>query len=215
MAIINESLSTLLVAGHWLEPDNLSTAPLLDYELGGVGLNDTSQGLEYQTWIFRYFPATGVVQAEASTTGTKNTLFIRSGITAISCTFDQNMNPFVAFVENGDAKFWWYDTALPGTTFTNLPAGSLTPKCCLDDKRRLQNSASDIILTYVHNGALKYRHQRDRYTDEKILQDPFLHPTLELPAVIKKVGMNEFGRLQWRCDLANPIDWCGYVNYGN
>ena len=214
MGIINRSLSSLLVADHWKNPDNAETYPLYVQEAGGVALNDPSEGLFYQSWTLRYFPATGNMQIEDEAGG-KTSLFVRSGITEIDLAFDGNMNPFVAFVENGDAKFWWYDTSLPGTTFTTLPAGSLTPRCCMDDKRLFQDASRDIILCYVNAGKLVYRESSDRYTVEYTLQDPFLHPTLELPAVIKKVGMNEKFRLQWLCDLANPIEWCGYVNYGN
>ena len=58
MAFQDNRLSSVIVADHFLEPDDLETYPLLVYELGGVGLNDPSEGLRYQVWTLRYFPAT-------------------------------------------------------------------------------------------------------------------------------------------------------------
>jgi hypothetical protein len=209
MAIPNNQLSSFTIPAHFLPPDDLETYPLMVFELGGTGLNNPNDGLTVQTWTLRYYPDTGNVSISAANQ-TPTTLFTRSGITEIDLTFDQNMEPFVAFVENGDAKFFWYDTQLGSTTFTDLPAGSLTPRCSLDDKRDFQDAASDIILAYVHGGALKYRQQRERYETERTLMDPFIHPEYELPAVLKKIGRNEQNRLQFLCDLANPLDWCGY-----
>ena len=205
MAIPNDSLSSLLLTAHFLEPDDRENFLLMDLELGGVALNDSSKGLRFQTWTLRYFPSTGnmVINAPNSL---PTTLFTRSNITEISLAFDQNMNAFVAFVESGDAKFWWFDTAIPGTTFTNLPAGSITPRCCLDDKRETQTGSSDTILAYVLNAKLYFRQQRDRFTVQYLLQDPFVDPAFGLPAVLKRVGMNKVNRLQWLCDLLNPLD---------
>jgi hypothetical protein len=207
-------ISTLLVSRHFLPPDDQENFPLLDKEQGGIGLNDPSAGLNNIPWTLRYFPTTGDFVIESETTPPTIILNVPD-VTEISFTFDQNMNPFIAFVEDGDAKFWWYDSEIPGTTTTNLPAGSLTPRCCLDDKRQIQAGNSDIILCYVLNGDLKKRIQRERYTAEDTLESPFLHPVFGLPAVLKRIGMHKGLRLQWLCDLANPIDWCGYVNYGN
>ena len=205
MAIPNNSLSSVLLTAHFLEPDDRENFLLMDLELGGVGLNDPSQGLRVQTWTLRYFPASGDMVIDAPNS-LPTILFTRSNITEISLAFDQNMNAFVAFVESGDAKFWWFDTQVSMTVFTNLPAGSLTPRCCLDDKRETQTGSSDIILAYALNAKLYFRQQRDRYTIQYLLQDPFVDPTFGLPAVLKRVGMNKVNRLQFLCDLLNPFD---------
>lgn len=210
MGFQDDRLSSLVVPEHYLVPDDLETQLLTVYELGGVGLNDTSEGLRYQTWTLRYAPATGEVKIEADNT-LPTVLFTESGITEIDLAFDQNMNPFVCYMKGGQGYFWWFDTDVSGTVTTALPADSTTPRCCgADDKRETQTDASDIILCYVNGGALKMRKQRDRYTVEYVLDNPFLHPVYELPAVLKKVGMNKVNRLQWTCDLANPLDWCSY-----
>ncbi len=195
----------MLLTAHFLDPDDRENFLLMDLEMGGVGLNGSSEGLRVQTWTLRYFPATDDMTIEAPNT-VQTILFNRPDITEISLAFDQNMNPFVAFVQDGDAKFWWWDTTIPGTTFTNLPANTLTPRCCLDDKRETQTGSSDIILTYVLNAKLYFRMQRDRYGTQYLLQDPFVHPSSGLPTVLKRIGMNKVNRLQFLCDLVDPLD---------
>lgn len=207
-------LSSLLVSDHFLEPDDRDTALLLDYESGPIALNNTSEGLFYQAWTCRYFPDTNEFVVEAPNTA-QTVVHTAPDVSELSFTFDQNANPFITYVEDGDAKFWWWDTAQGDYAISALPANTLTPRCTHDDKRQSQSGSSDILLCYVTNGALLMRQERDRYTIQYTLQDPFLHPVYDLPAVIKRFGMNKKNRVQWLCDLANPIDWCGYVNYGN
>lgn len=214
--IPDDRLSDLPVEDHWLPPDDEEPMLLVDKEQGGIGLNDPSLGLDTQTWTLRYFPVTGEVTIEAPNTP-QTVLFTRLFISEVSLAFDLNMNPFVAFVESGNAKYWWYDPALPGTIFSSLPAGSLTPRCCLDDKRQSQTGSgtNDILLFYVHDAKLKMRYLRDRFSVEYTMMNPFIDPKFGLPAVIKKVGMTQANRIQILCDLANPLDWCNYrVVYG-
>lgn len=206
MAYQNNALSSLPITDYYLEPDNQETFPLLVREMGGIGLNDPSAGLRYQHWTLRYFPGTGDMVIEAPNTP-QTILFTRSGITEIDLAFDQNMNPFVCFVENGQAKFWWFDTNISATVFSNLPASSITPRCCLDDKRETQTNFSDIILCYVLNGKMYMRRQRDRYTIQYLQVDPFVHPVNGLPAVLVKIGMHQSNRLQWTCGLLDPPEF--------
>ncbi len=199
----NSGISSLLMAGHFLPPDDLTNFLLMDYENGGIALNDPSEGLNYQKWILRYFPDTEDMVVNAANSP-PTILFNRPDITEISLAFDQNMNPFVAFVQAGTAVFWWWDTALGQTVFTNLPGGSRSPRCCIDDKRDDRSGTSDIILCYINNDILYERMERERYTIERTLQNPFTHPDSGLTAVLLRVGMNEFNRLQWLGDLQNP-----------
>ena len=206
-----EYLSSILLADFFLPPDDLETYPLMDFEQGPIGLNDPSEGHDYQPWTIRYRPATDEFTYEAANTPA-TVVHTAPDVTEISGAFDQNGNPFLTYVQAGVAKYWWFDPNIGSMTVTNLPANSLTPRCCIDDKRTVSSAAniSDIILCYVNGGALYKRMERDRYTIQYLLQDPFLHPKFELPAVLKRVGMNKSNRLQWVCDLANPLDWCGY-----
>lgn len=191
-------VSSILIADHFLPPDDLATDNLLDYEGGPVGLNDPSEGNDYQAWTLRWYSDTGDFVVEAPNTA-PTIIHNAPNVTELSLAFDQNGNPFIAYVEDGDAKYWWYDTADDQTKVSNLPANSLTPRCCIDDKRDNRTGTSDIILCYVNGGALKMRWERERYTDEKIVKNPFVHPQTGNPAVLKRIGMNKVNRLQWLC----------------
>lgn len=202
MAIPDERLSTTQLPAPFLSPDNEELPAHWDKERGPIALNDPSESLEYQVWLLKYDPATGNFTIEAPNTAATVVLNVMN-VTEISLAFDQNANPFIAFVENGDAKYYWWDTALPGYRISSLPAGSVSPRCCTDDKRQSQSGSSDIILSYVEGTALKYRQERDRYTIAYTLIDPLEDPN-GFPATLKRVGMGTQNRLQWLCTTGNP-----------
>lgn len=187
-------LSTAPQIGYYLEPDDLDPSKVLDYELGGVALNDASLGLQFQVWKLeiKNILGTNNYGIYLSAPNTPETLqFTGPNITEACLAFDQNMRPFVAFVENGQAKFWWWDSLISQAVFTTLPVGTGSPKCCLDDKRLLQSNTSDIILTYVRSGSLYFRMQRDRYTVEYTLISG------GVTSQVIRVGMNNVNRLQF------------------
>src|SRR5690606_35250660 len=71
---------------------------LQDWELGGVALNDPSQGLSVKVWhaFATHDHDTDVVTVWVEAPGVPATeLFSGIGITEIALAFDQNMNPFV------------------------------------------------------------------------------------------------------------------------
>jgi hypothetical protein len=154
-----------------------------------------------QTWTLKLVGNDVVISASS---WPETILFTRSGITELSLAFDQNMKPFVAFVENGIAKYWWFDTDVSNTVFSTLPANSRTPRCCLDDKRESQTNSSDIILCYAIGSTLYFRQQRDRYTIERTLG------TLKSSKDgLVRVGMHVQNRLQWLVQGPLPPGWYG------
>lgn len=185
MLPLNE-LSTSVKYANFLDPDAFIPTFTKDYELGGIALRDPTQGLEVQVWTCEVQGNNVILYAE----NVEPTIaFTRSGVTEVSLAFDQNMNPFIAFVENGDAKFWWYDTVAVAQVFTNL-TGGVSPRAALDDKRKLQTGRSDIILGYVKDNDLCMRVQRDRFTIEYVLKT-------EVDAIIRRMGMNRGNRFQF------------------
>lgn len=193
-------LSSQLEYATFIPPDDILVDGTVDYELGGVGLSDASQGLQVQVWTARItgtpgFPGTAVTVEAPNTPATQ--LFAMDGISEISLAFDQNMKPFIAFVASGVAQFWWYDATLPGTRFTTLPVGSTSPKCTLDDKRPLENllGTTDILVVYLLTDNLYFRMQRDRYTVEYLLYSD-VSARLISPRV-NKVAMNNVDRVQF------------------
>jgi hypothetical protein len=154
--------------------------------------------MRYQQWDLQLFGNDVIISAA---NWPPTVLFSKALITEISLAFDQNMNPFVAFVENDVAKFWWFDTVAGMTVFSNLPAGSTTPRCCLDDKRETQTNSSDIILAYVNAGNLYFRMQRDRYGVEYLLKTGVI-------GGVKRLGVSTVNRLQFY--MQGPIP-AGYI----
>lgn len=196
----NHTLSTSLIYGNYLYPDYLYTDGLVDYELGGIGLSNATSGLMVQVWTATLagIPGEAGTAVYVSAPNTPSTLlFQRDGITEISLAFDQNMKPFIAFVAAGQATFWWYDATLPGQKFTDLPVGSSSPKCTLDDKRSLQTlvGTSDILITYIKDDNLYYREQRDRYTVEYLLKADL--SALLLAPKVGKLAMTNKERVQF------------------
>ena len=183
----NSALSSQQILGEYLIPDNKKYYPLHDYELGGVGLNDPTQGLQYQVW--ECFLDGNTVKVTAPNTS-PTTVLTDTGITSLTFTFDQNMRPFVSYIASGVAKYWWYDTQTSQQTTTIL-TGATSISATLDDKRKNQSGTSDIILAYVKNNNLYFLAQRDRYLVERLLKTG-------INAVLIKAGMTNKGRVQFK-----------------
>lgn len=135
------------------------------WEMGGVGISDPSGGLTYQMWHGVLDTTTGTVLLDAPNTP-QFVLYSEAGITQMDFSFDQNMKPCLAFTQNGEAKFWWYNTVNLQYETIILGEDNTTPLTLLDDKREGLLGTSDIVLFYLRAGRLYYREQRDRFTIE-------------------------------------------------
>lgn len=200
MALPQNVLSTPRAVGAaFLPPRNIRKLPTVDYELGGVAIQDPSLGLRYQVWKGEIVGSDIVLSAP---TVAPFVAFTAAGITEFQFTFDQNMQPFIAFMVDGEiAKYRWFDTTVASFVVTTLPADSYSVRCALDDKRAMQTPNSDVILTYLRGGSVYYRQQRDRYLTERSLKSGYGNH------VIGAFGMNRVFRLQWQIlnVLPNPV----------
>lgn len=163
--------ATAVVAGS-VDPVKRPGDFLVDYERGGAGINDPSQGLRVQIWTLRVVRNTAndalwdfVLGAEAVT---PTVLFSSPDVTEAALAFDQNMRPFVAYVQAGVTKIWWYDPQVPGQVTTTLGSGFRSPRCTTDEKREWHLVNSDIQLWYVRGSNLCVRYQRERFQVEHI-----------------------------------------------
>lgn len=174
---------------------------LKDYETAGVALNDGSQGVNLKLWKLQVINEKKEVQVSALGVPW-TTLFVRSNpIAEASLAFDNNMNPFVAFVEEGGSAFiYWFDSLDSTQKITSLPAGVINPRCCIDDHRSMMSLTSDIVLAYLRSGSLYVRYQRERYQIEHLMQ-----AGLGADARLVDVGMNRGLRFQWWLRNANPV----------
>lgn len=184
--IKNNSLSLAVVEGMFINGRHYPVTNSSDCESGGVAIQDPSEGLLYQVWKARLENDHVYISAENTP---EYSIFSGSGITEISFSFDQNMRFTLAYVENGNAKLYWYDSTTQGMTITNFGSSVKNPRITLDDKRSTQSENSDIIMVYIKNMNLYYRQQRDRFSVEYLLKTGV--------SKLKKIGMNDKLRLQF------------------
>lgn len=183
MSLPEDSFSSISLETSFVGGRSKPVRDIIDYESGGFDLQDSSRGLLCNIWRTRIL-GNGtqiVLDAEpANIDGQKvPALIVITGtnITEVSTTFDSNMNPAIAYVEDGTPKLYWFDT-LAGMQVTTDYPGIITPRVSLDDKRPMQSAIRDVIFTYIRDGQVYYRQQRDRYTIE-------YDPTENLPVEIR------------------------------
>lgn len=185
---------------NFLLPDSIDTgSELISKEAGGVAISNPNQGLLGYVWQSVYTPASGRITLRNVTTSID--YIILNGVmnvTTLSFAFDSNMRPVICYtVVDGGAYYYWYDTVTQGYLTTQLPAGSITPKVCHDDKRAfaVTGNKSDVLLFYVKDGIIWHRVQRERFlTDHQIA-------TCTAGTRLKNVGMTVGLRVKLR--LAN------------
>ena len=170
-----------------LSPRNKDYALTESWELGGVGLSDTSQGLFSHTWRAWTDSKAIYIQRSDLSNDTAKTLLAAPNITEIDLTFDQNMRPVLTYVSNDIAKLYWYDTVSQSQVITDFP-NVQNPRVSLDDKRSFNTANSDVIFAYINNDQLCCRYQRERYGTEHVLHQ--LPPNAKLG----KIGMGTTNR---------------------
>lgn len=194
MSMPDGVLSSEIVPARFSGARSGAITKTVDYEDGGIAIQDPSQGLLYQRWRARLFNA-GRADAHVMLDAREVPEFVwltAPNMTEISFTFDPSMRPTVAYVADGQAYMSWFDTVENDYVTTALAADVITPRVTLDDKRLVGSYGyqnSDVILAYVRGGNLYYRQQRDRYTIEHLLK------TSVTPLV--KIGFNRQLRLQF------------------
>lgn len=186
-------LSTQVVYAPFAFPRNIPKSALLDFEYGGVAIQDPSKGLRVKVWRAEYVGNEVVVSADGVV---PTTVLIVDNVVELGFSFDTNMKPFVCYTtENGDASFFWFDTVTNGNVTTTLATGSHSLRCAHDDTRNTQVrlGRSDVILAYVRNKSLYFRAQRERYQTEHLLTS-----NLTEGAKLLQVGLNQQLRFQFR-----------------
>ena len=193
------TLSIPPIIGVILAPDNMPKRPLVDYELGGVALQDISQGLRVQQWRAWFDRARGAVFVEAPLV-LETKIFEQVDIEWLSFCFDQNMRWTACYtLSRGVSYLRWYDSKVADYVITELQTGVITPFLALDDKRPLQSTASDMLLTYLRKQPppstkqnLYLRGQRERFATEHLL-----HKDVPADWTIRNFGMSRKLRMQW------------------
>lgn len=190
MSMPQNTVSTYPVAGEYYPPDDQVTSLLIDFENGGVALQDPTEGLRGYTWTcyirdnFVYVKREGAAEVQ---------MFNQANITEISFAFDQNMRVNFAYsLVDESLHIRWFDSNTNSYVTTNIGAGR-NARMTLDDKRDISRGTSDVIVAYIRtDNVLCSRQQRDRYGVLYTLQTGIL-PTTRL----KNFGMNRNYRLQF------------------
>lgn len=192
-------LSSRPIVASFMGARSLGVTKIMDYEDGGVAIQDPSEGLLYQRWRARLVDA-GLDDSRVLLSAPnlpEFDWFVRPGISEISLAFDQNMRPHLAFVQAGAARLFWYDSQIADMTTSDLGPGVITPRVTMDDKRYIATNgylSNDIILAYVRDGQLCTRMQRERFAIETVQTD-------NVPAGLIKIGLNRQLRLQFLLEV--------------
>ena len=177
--------------------DYLYTKPdtkLIDRALGGIDLQNSSEGFEYQVWEIYY--ESGKIKIKGLTNNVIHELLEVSHITELSLAFDLNMNVAFTYVTNGSSYLRFYDSFIQNFS-TILLSDCRSPRLVYDDYRVMQTNTSDIICAYINKITLKlcYRMSRDRFTIEYPLTN------VQENARLVRVGMTKGLRLQFKMSL--------------
>ncbi|KXU39382.1 hypothetical protein AXE65_08855 [Ventosimonas gracilis] len=177
---------------------DLAITRTLDYEDGGLALQNPAGGLNNQIWRAQLLNAGerySAVQMQAETVE-PFILWQQPYIEEISFSFDQNMQPVLAYVQAGQAKLRFFDSTVQAFAIIELEPGAITPRVALDDKRDFLGYAqSDVILAYVLNGHLIKRLGSERYLNTHLVQANVGH------AGLIKIGINQGLRFQYRVKI--------------
>lgn len=184
----NDTASSLDVPGRFLPTDAKKSGRLVDFERGGIAINDASQGHNVQDWKLSVVDNAVTLTPEI---GSPTVLFSTAGISELSLAFDQNMRPVVGYIHGGVLKIRWYDGTIPGYR-TDVYDEAQNPKLALDDKRTARAAFSDVIVAYIRNTTLYFRQQRDRFENEYTLEE-----NLATNTKLRNIGMSRNWRLQF------------------
>lgn len=187
--IPNNALSSPALPGTYAgRPADSISGGLLSYSRGGVAIQDPSLGLDFQVWEGRIVG--NWVQVSAPNRPPV-TFYQGVDLSYVSLAFDRQMQPVIAMVDDGIARLSWYDSVTASRIITQVGAAEiLTPLVYYDDIRALQGNTSDVIISYLKNGSLYFRQQRDRYEIEYELKPGAYYR-------LNKMGMNKGLRLQF------------------
>lgn len=189
MAMVGNQFTDVPVPSAFLAPDiRIRTSYDVDYEMGGIGIGDPSQGLQVQVWECRV--QGGVIQVSPEGMATWTDVTSDTGITEVSLAFDQNMRPTIAYVAGGVAKMYWYDSDSAAYVTSTFP-DAVSPVVLMDDKRTMEIGLNDILLFYIREGRIWHRVQRERFLIEYNLR--IIPPA---SSRIQRAGMNVGNRVQ-------------------
>lgn len=200
--IPDNELSMRAMPASFQYPDGIVLNKLTeDYEMGGIALQNPTQGLRVQPWFTYWDENDSTVYTKPGIVGEPIPLFTEADVFELGFTFDQSMRWVSGtFTTDGKFRLRWYDTAVGGYV-TTVMEGLTAFRLCHDDKRAIpiQVGHTDVLLTYIKDNNLYIRNQRERFIIEHLLQ-------ADLPNNLRitNFGMNDRWRVQWRLRYRRP-----------
>ena len=194
MAIPAGGFSSTPEISALVSPDDIVRVDTrVDYERGGIALNDPTQGYTVRSWMVKT-DGSDIWVCPYPELAPVTVLYTTTNVTEVSLAFDQNMRPTVAFVAGGDTYLRWFDTLSASMVVTAYP-NARSPMLTMDDKRQFaaDTGTNDILFAYISNGNLCYRQQRDRYLVEYVLG-----AVPSSSSRLVQFGMGSNGRLQFK-----------------
>jgi hypothetical protein len=173
------------IVGTFLYLQSLPYNPLSQTVMGGVALQDGSQGRLVKPWTVFYL--NGLIQVRPENNAVVFTL-PATDVQTVSLAFDANMSLVIAWQTSTDANIYYYDTITASYITRNFP-GVISCRVCVDDPLEFYTAQSDVIFGYTLSGNLNYRQQRDRYDIEYLIK-----PTSKY---LIKMGPSSVNRLQF------------------
>ena len=168
-----------------LIPDVDKISGLTDSEWGGTDVKNTDHGFLVHIWTVSVNDD-GQVRLYRGQEF-HSILWVQEGIADIALTFDQTMNPMLAWrtVDN-DLFLRSFDAFTQSFIVTPFGKGKC-PRLSLDDKRPIAIGISDIIFAYIQDNELCYRQQREAFLVKHVIVSD-LHPSQRLD----RIGMGGF-----------------------
>jgi len=141
--------------------------PLVDFEFGGIALQDSTAGLDQILWTCFYEDGFIKLSHDDHVQPVLNV----NNVIALSLGFDLSMRPVVAYLANEHCYLWFYDTVVSKQITADLGGDITFPQLSLDERRLVQSSNADVILSYIRNSKMYMRLQRERFqTEHEITQ---------------------------------------------
>lgn len=175
-----------------LSPDRDKVSGLEDSEWGGSDLKNTDNGFLVAVWTVRVEDDKVLLFKNQEF---HSVLWEQDDIADIALTFDQTMNPILAWRSVANELFLrTFDAFTQSFIITPFGLGKC-PRLSLDDKRPIGIYTSDIIFAYIKDNSLMYRQQREAFLIEHTIVSN-LHSSQRLD----RIGM---GGLQFQFELSS------------
>ena len=182
------TISTSPVPTSFLVPSKTEDDVLIDYEWGGVDIQDTSEGLNKYIWECFYKDNWIVLKNLSKEINWLNV----EGVTQLGLAFNFNMQPCITYVKSERVYLNWFDTSVQ--QYITADFGILkSPQISLDDRRNETSNSSDVIFSYVKDRSVYYRQQRDRFNIEYYVGD-----ITQDGVTLVQIGMGKNYRFQFK-----------------